>query len=429
MSQIKNTAPSLSAIPLLPGVYLFKDTEQNILYIGKAKSLRTRVRSYFRKQESDWKVESLIKEHASIDYIVTESEVAALLLEAQLIAKHKPKYNVLLTAGNPFLYVQFTAGPLPEVSLVRTKNGKGTYFGPFIHKKEARAGYQYLMRTFRLKLCGKKIESGCLDYHLGICAGSCLPAFDKEEYLTRVKLAQETLKGNFRQVAKTLNEHIAHHNARREFEKAQRLYAYLNNLETIFASLKARLHKDPYEGEIFARTTSLALTSTLYEQGLTDLQKLLKLPTVPVSIDCFDISHFQGRYLVGSCVRFTQGRPDAKGFRRFKIKTLTEQNDYAALAEIVGRRYAPTASASALPDVILIDGGKGQLSAVKDLVSPTICISLAKREETLFTPYHPEGIKLDIKTALGQLLIALRDYAHHFAISYHKLLRTKGNTT
>jgi excinuclease ABC subunit C len=156
------------------------------------------------------------------------------------------------------------------------------------------------------------------------------------------------------------------------------------------------------------------------------LQKLLELPERPETIDCFDISHFQSSYLVGSCIRFKDGLPDKNNFRRFRIKTLTQQNDYAALQEIVSRRYKNPADA---PHIVLIDGGKGQLSSVQQLFPGLLCISLAKREELLHTPLHPEGIHLDIQTPLGQLLIYLRDYAHHFAISYHRLLRTKNFTS
>src|SRR5262249_51630694 len=151
-------------------------------------------------------------------------------------------------------------------------------------------------------------------------------------------------------------------------------------------------------------------------------------PKVPQTIDCFDISHFQSRYIVGACIRFTDGVPDKNKFRRFKIRSLSEQNDYAALQEIVMRRY----KMGDVPDLIIIDGGKGQLSAVNPLIlsgvegcSGTQIISLAKREETVYAPHLPEGIKLDQQTGAGQLIIAIRDYAHHFAIMYHKLLRSK----
>ena len=140
------------------------------------------------------------------------------------------------------------------------------------------------------------------------------------------------------------------------------------------------------------------------------------------TIDCFDISHFQSHYIVGACIRFTDGKPDKNKFRRFKINSLDQQNDYAALQEIVARRYKDD---TILPDLVLIDGGKGQLSAAKAIIPHALCASLAKREETIFSDQYPHGIVLDLHTEVGKLLIALRDYAHHFAISYHRLRRHK----
>lgn len=154
-----------------------------------------------------------------------------------------------------------------------------------------------------------------------------------------------------------------------------------------------------------------------------ELQKLLKLDQLPYTIDCFDISHFQSNELVGSCVRFTHGLPDKNNFRRFKIKTLTTQNDYAALQEIVARRYKDPRD---IPDLVVIDGGKGQLSAVQQIIPTASCIALAKREERIFGTMIPhDGIVLDPHSEHGKLLIALRDYAHHFAINYHRLRRIK----
>lgn len=429
-------ASVLKNIPEQSGVYLFKDKQEAIIYIGKAKQLRTRVRSYFRKQHENWKVEALIEEYASLDYILTSTELEALLLEAQLIKEYQPKYNVLLKHGNPFLFILFTrssskSGLLPQVKLVKTKKEKGTYFGPFLHKKEARTAYRYLMRTFQLSLCNKKIENGCLDYHLGLCAGSCLSSFDHAAYSLRLDLARKMLVGSFGKIESLLKNQRDAHLACREFEKARTLHGYLENLPTIFATLQVHVGKAKTGGEALVllstpsqpQTSVSPLENATYKQGLIDLQALLNLPTMPKTIDCFDISHFQSRDMVASSVRFTPQGPDKQSFRRIKIKSLQQQNDYAALQEAVLRRYARLGD---VPDVILIDGGKGQLSSVLAVMPDTCCISLAKREERLFTALHPEGITLDIKTPLGQLLIALRDYAHHFAISYHKLLRIKG---
>ena len=416
------TPDYIKKLPKLPGIYVFKDKESGIIYIGKAKSLHSRVISYFRRQNDDWKVQELIKEHTTVEYILTKNEIEALLLEAQLIRTYKPKYNVLLKNTNPFMYLLISQEKLPQLKLVRTKKEKGIYFGPFLYKQKARSVYEYLMRTLRLRLCSAKIENGCLDYHLKRCAGNCLKNFDREEYIMRIQLAQRLLEGNYKACKNLLLQQVKEHNTKMEFEISKKLSAYLVDLDLIFQTLKTGFTQTKYVKDISEITTPLRQKIERPLKAFEELQKLLNLPQVPQTIDCFDISHFQSSYLVGSCIRFLHGMPEKNKFRRFRIKTLTEQNDYAALKEIVQRRYRDPQE---LPDIVLIDGGKGQLSAVKDLF-PSVCfISLAKKEEILFSSLHPEGIALDPQSAGGQILMYLRDYAHHFAVSYHKVLRSK----
>ncbi len=408
-------------LPSLPGVYLFKkDTE--ILYIGKAKCLKKRVASYFSKQGTDWKIDSLIEEHTHIDHIITHNETEALLLEAQLIRDNKPKFNVLLKSGQPFVYIHFSNEEPRQISVTRNKKTKGIYFGPFLHKKQARSAFSYIIKTFRLHMCKTKIENGCLNYHLGLCAGNCIPNFDLTDYKIRVELALDLLQGHYNQSLKKLSQQIKIYTQQLEFEKARTLHYYLTNLDTIFTTLQTRFSEKKYEREIFL-TTSPIDKKLLEDPHIgIKIQQLLSLQKAPQTIDCFDISHFQSNSMVGSSVRFNKGIPDKNKFRRFKIKTLTEQNDYAALQEIVIRRYK---NLEDLPDLMLIDGGKGQLNAITKLFPQCQIISLAKKEELVFAPHLAEPIPLNVATDAGKLLIALRDYAHHFAISYHKLLRTK----
>jgi len=408
-------------LPQLPGIYVFKNKENTIIYVGKAKQLKHRVSSYFRKQD-DWKVQELIKEHAIVEYILTKNELEALLLEAQLIRTYKPKYNVLLKHANPFVYLVITPGELPRLQLVRQKKGKGTFFGPFLYKKRARSSYEFLMRTLKLQLCSTNIEQGCLDYHMGICAGNCRVDFSNEDYVMRITIAQQLLEGNYEACQAMLIEQIKEHNARFEYEKSKRLSGYLHDLASLFETLNTGFSERKYTKDITVISTPLLAKIEQPIEALFELQKLLNLQSRPESIDCFDISHFQSSHLVGSCIRFKEGMPDKNKFRRFRIKTLLEQNDYAALQEIVLRRYR---NPEEMPHIALIDGGKGQLSAVQKVIPDLLCISLAKKEELLYTPLHPEGIPLDIQTPLGKLLISLRDYAHHFAISYHRVLRSK----
>jgi excinuclease ABC subunit C len=413
------------SIPKLTGVYLFKDAQEAIIYIGKAKNLHDRVNSYFQKYNTDWKINQLINEYADIDYILTPTETESLLLEAELVQKYKPKFNVLLKEGQPFLYILFTPHEIPTIELVRNKKQKGTYFGPFLQKTPARKAYNFLMHTFRLKLCNKKIELGCLDYHIGNCAGNCKPDFDVADYCFRVSLAKEALKNNQEGFIQNIKEQMKSYIATFAFEKAQRVNEYLQNVDIIFNTLNTHFSTDKFATDIFVASTPRPYTPQADSTINTDLQKFFGSTTPIRTIDCFDISHFQSSFLVGSCVRFTDGKPEKSCFRHFKIKTLTEQNDYAALQEIIQRRYK---NKTDLPDLIVIDGGKGQLSAAYAVLPDAPIVSLAKREETIFGPQFPDGVRLDIHTNVGKLLIALRDYAHHFAISYHRLKRKKGLT-
>lgn len=410
-----------SNLPSLPGVYLFKDKNQQVIYIGKAKSLKERVKSYFQKN-TDWKVQALLEEAHDIDYVLTNTEIEAMLFEADLIGQHKPKYNVLLKSGQPFLYLMFSKDELPQLKIVRNKRQRGTYFGPFLHKTQARSVARFLTETFKLRICNKRIDQGCLEYHIGLCAGSCKQDFNNQEYLFRVELAQNALRKNHEQFLKQLYKRIAMHAAELNFEKARHLHSFVTNLDTIFNTLHVKYAHDKFHPDFFIATHQVKQIPH-YDMLASQLQLLLQTQKPIVSIDCFDISHFQSSYIVGSSVRFCNGLPDKNSFRRFKIRSLKEQNDYAALQEIVARRYR---NAQDLPDLIVIDGGKGQLSAVQNLFAQTTCVSLAKREERLYTQHHPDGIVLDVATPVGRLFISLRDYAHHFAISYHKLLRSKG---
>lgn len=411
-----------NSLPQLPGVYLFKNDQDAILYIGKAKNLRHRVSSYFQKYATDWKIKTLIDEHKTIDYILTQTEHEALLLEAQLIQKHKPKFNVLLKEGQPFLYLLFTSESTPRLILARTQEEKGVYFGPFLHKQQARSAYRFITQTFQLILCNKKISGGCLDYHLGYCAGICLPHFDQEAYLFRLSLAQDVLSKKQEDFIQKISEKINDYNKEFSFEKSRSIHRYLNDIDFIFKTINTRFSPEKYASDIFIATTPRSYVANMPPDIAIQLQKLLNADAPIHTIDCFDISHIQGKNMVGACIRFIDGIPEKNKFRRFIIKTLTQQNDYAALQEIVRRRYRDQLD---LPDLVLIDGGKGQLSAIIPLLPNVLCASLAKREETLFLPHEPYEIAVQIATSAGMLLIALRDYTHHFAVGYHRLKKRK----
>lgn len=504
--------------PNLPGVYLFKDEHDQIIYIGKAKSLKKRGASYIQNIGHDMKVDTIFAGSATVQTIITETELEALLLEATLIQSHQPRCNVLLKSGQPFIYLFISSGGLPELKIVRSQKQKGSYFGPFLEKGAARKVYNFLIKTFKLKLCKKKIPNGCLDYHMGLCAGFCRDDFDKVGYLERLELAKGALRQGHKKFLNNLQERITQHNQKLEFEKSRELHNYYKAFERVFemidhkpadlehvagkdiwiltedqralfvfgernSALKKRhvfffpfgeniameelseyflsyyrsftppatiltnfdfgqeaevyeaflkqWHKKEYAITIVQPTdghfASLIRLATIHAAQELDKQVALpralkaffRLSFEPRTIDCFDISHKQGMFMVGSCIRFKDGKPDKDNFRRFHIKTVEGQDDYASLREIVARRYRDVHD---LPDLILIDGGKGQLSAVDDLFPQAEFASLAKREETIYSKYLPEGRKLDEKSYVGQMLIGLRDYAHHFAISFHRKL-------
>ena len=414
-------------ILLLPdsaGVYLFKNSANIVLYIGKAKSLKKRVASYFSHKITDWKVAELIKQYEVVDYILTYNEHEALLLEAQLINEYKPKFNVLLKNNNPSMYLLFSFKEKMGLSIVRKKKlSEGlVYFGPFLQRKDAKQVYFYLLKVFQLQTCTVKIENGCLEYHLNNCSGTCKSDFNKEDYVSRLLFAQQALEGNKKIFKQSIEKKIQEYSALFEFEKARNLYGYLQNIEHIFKLLKHTYSDKKYDNEVAeALIPSSYQLNDLVNSG-NEIKELLHLEKEPIRIDCFDISHFQSNAIVGSCVRFVNGVPAKNKFRKFKIRSLVEQNDYAALQEIVTRRYKD----GDYPDLVVIDGGKGQLSAVLSVIPTSLdCVALAKREETIYSRFLPEGIILDRHTKAGTLLIRLRDYTHHFAISYHKRLRAK----
>ena len=423
LTEIKNFMENITFFPDVPGVYFFKNTRAAIIYIGKAKSLKKRVASYFKKQNTDWKINALLSETESVDYLVTKTETEALLLEADLVKKYQPKFNVLLKSGQPFLYIFISQTDAPVLKLVRTKTVSGHYFGPFIHKQQARKMFEYVVNTFKLFHCNKTIANGCLDYHIGRCAGTCLSTFDKSGYATRVALAIEALEQNKKAFLHRLEREIKLSIQNMEYEKARNLHTYRETIDVIFSSLALKFSPEKYGQDLLIN--ALEKLPLDYEKTSLRLQEVFNLPKPPITIDCFDISHFQSSALVGSCVRFSYGIPEKNSFRRFKIKTLTQQNDYAALHEVVKRRYK---NQEEKPDLVLIDGGKGQRNAVKELLGDTPCLSLAKREEIIYSDNHPEGYPLDVRMADGKLLICLRNYAHHFAIHYHRSLRSKGTS-
>lgn len=390
------------------GVYIFKNNHDEIIYIGKAKNLAMRIASYFT-QSSDTKTELLLQEAQTVHTIPTQTELEALYLETQLIKMYQPKFNILLKEGNPFLYLFFSQEKLPTMQLVKTKKKKGAYFGPFLSKKAIRSVYHFLMTTFQLKLCKTKIEQGCLAYHIGLCAGNCKKDFDINFYIFKITLAQQALQYDAQKMISMIDQNVQELSKKLLFEQAQQLAAYKQSLNSILETVKKLSSAMPSKQQKQSSEKNLSI--------LMSIQQRLFLQHVPYVIDCFDISHLQGQAIVGACVRYVHGVPEKKSFRHFLIKTLQNQNDYAALQEIVQRRYKNRLD---FPNLIIVDGGKGQITAIKPYIKNTELVGLAKSEETVISSDFKHFIKLNPQNEADALLLQIRDYTHHFAISYHR---------
>jgi len=238
-----------------------------------------------------------------------------------------------------------------------------------------------------------------------------------QEYQLRLNLAMSVLNNNHEDFTKKLNQRITQHKKNLAFEKAKHLTTYIQNINIIFDIIQTHIHQA-------IQLRNSASTNLLLQQNniLKQLQDFLQIPYKIQTIDCFDVSHCQGTYIVGSCVRFTNGILDKNNIRRFMVKTITKQNDYAALQEIVSRRYKNQAN---IPDLIFIDGGKGQLNAIQSLFPNANCASLAKKEEILYSRAIPRGKHLDIHSGVGKFFMQLRDHAHRNAVAYHRLKKKK----
>src|SRR3990167_8128346 len=256
------------SIPMLPGVYLFKNAMGEVVYIGKAKSLRPRIHSYFHANPQDWKIEEIQREYADLDFIITHSETEAMLLEANLIQQYQPKLNTIFKTGQPFLYIRFTTSKeLPTMQIVRNKTQKGAHFGPFLQKRQARNAYHFLMRTFKLNTCNKKIENGCLDYHIGNCPGTCKSDFDKRDYLFRIELAKEVLRKRDKAFIALIKEKITQCNAELAFEKSKHFAEYLDNVQSIFATIATKFAPEKSTADIVAATTPTLHVEQSYAQA------------------------------------------------------------------------------------------------------------------------------------------------------------------
>lgn len=509
----------LAQLPSSPGVYLFLNQKSEVIYVGKAKHLRKRVRSYFRTG-NDEKTQELVTQIVDVQTIATRTEVEALLLENRLIKQHKPNYNILLKESNRYAWIRVTDEDYPRILTARNTRGKGKYFGPYTDANARRQIVETLNKTFRLRTCRRMPKNVCLQYHIKNCSGPCEGYESKAAYNQKIVQAIKVLQGKTEDVVQELREKMQEASQKQGYELAKhyrdsiqalqelkrrqvvdRLTAHdqdiigvasddeetliavlfvkkgiirskkeyrlenhdfvmesfitalyrerlppkeiilgkldedhLPTLETYFSELagsKVRIHQ-PKRGdkrrllELAEKNARIALNQE--NPALLQLQKHLRLASPPETIDCFDVSTLQGKQTVAACIRYRNGQPDPSLYRRFKIRG-AQQDDYAAMEEAVRRRY----DEDEVPDIILIDGGKGQLQAaikaLRKVEKSTPIIALAKQEEQVYAPGRKEPLEISQTDAGLLLLRRIRDATHRFVIRYHRGRRAKGLTS
>ena len=400
----------IAGLPDRPGVYLFKDRGNHPIYIGKALSLRKRVMGHFRCYgESFTKEGVMLAQVKRIDVIETPTEAEALLLESCLVKESLPTYNQDLGDDRKFPSLKITGEEYPRLLVVRTRKADGgKYFGPYTSAYLLHQAVKMLRQQFPLRICRTLPKKVCLAYHLGQCGGPCEGFEARAHYRHTVKELESFLEGRRDALVRNLMRRMKEHSSKREYEKAQTILGEIQALSSVPASgPRAR-----GEGTLGA------------------LQEALELPHLPVRMECFDISNIMGQEAVGSMVVFVNGEPARSDYRRFRIKTVKGIDDYSMMREVIRRRYGRATEETTLPDLVVIDGGKGHLGVVKaelDALGLTELpvVSIAKQHEHLFKPGREMPYVFPLSSPFLHLVRHLRDEAHRFAISYHRRLHKK----
>jgi excinuclease ABC subunit C len=519
-------------LPAKPGIYFFKNAAGEVVYIGKARSLRDRVRSYFLTNP-DFKVRNILRETTDIDFILTGSEKEAAFLENNYVQQHQPRFNLRLKDDKSFPYVKVTAGETyPGIYFSRRVEADGSrYFGPFSPAHRARSSIHLVNKHFLVRGCEDAVfrnrKRPCLEYELKLCSAPCVKYIPEEDYRENVDNACLFLEGRMPELARTLKARMERAAGEEKFEEAARWRDLLRTIEdyrdrpgTISVALEDQdvvgLARDESRAVIYvffmrkgkirnsaarlieasagipdagvlseflsvfykdheapprlllpvrpAQMTGLqtllgwAKVRVLVPRGgknrklvdmavrnaesylreqtrdvrpLEELKAVLGLPEVPRWIEGFDISNTGGEESVGSLIVFKDGRPDKDGYRKFLIRSVEGSNDVASLEEVISRRYRKALDEKGpLPDLIMVDGGKPQLGAAQKAlaalgISGVPLVSIAKKEELLFTPDARDGIRLDRTSAALKLIQAIRDETHRFAIAFHRGRREK----
>jgi excinuclease ABC subunit C len=528
------TLVDISSIPTNPGCYIYKNSANKIIYIGKAKNLKKRVTSYFTKRDHDPKTEIMITHIHYIETIITKNEIEALILENTLIKKHRPKYNIDLKDSRSYAYIELTNEKFPKFKLARYPNTpqlgvqrtmkhsiKNQLFGPFTSAKARDDILQVINRTFKLRTCNKLPKRACLRYSIGICSAPCINQISEEQYNENIKSAKLILKGEISKTISLLKTNMQIASKRKDYERALNFRNQIDSLEYLKEKQNMQRNKN-YNEDIINYITkdnivyiavfniykgtlenkqefTFEQTENFLEKFLTQyyldneipkqvilpkqtnkliqeylskkankvgkvetvvpkigekkellelvkknieisffgdldklnlLKRLINLQETPHVIECFDISHLSGTNIVASMVQFRMGKPDKSNYRRYKLKTVTKNDDYASMQEVVRRRYTKLKlNREEFPNLIVIDGGLGQLNSALQILDELNLkipiISLAKEFEEIHIPGQKKPIRLDKKNKARLLLQQIRDESHRFAIKYNRLLRKK----
>ncbi len=425
----------LPNLPHSPGVYLMRDNTGGIIYIGKARDLKKRVSNYFAAgRPHDHKTLILVSEVRHVDYVPTASEREAFLLEQRLIKRHKPIFNVMWKDDKSYPYVVVTTQEdFPRAYLTRRKKKDGaSYFGPYPNVGQVRSLLRWTWRKkiLALRPCRFEIKEGevlpykkvksCLYLHTSQCSAPCIGKISSKEYGKIVDRARWFFGGEKEKLAAEWEVEMKKLSSEDRFEAAAALRDQIETLRHMNERITYREMSEDMLGERVRES-----------RAVQDLMKALNLKKPPQRIECFDISHIQGTEKVASMVSFDHGRPDKSQYRKYIIRTVEGIDDFKAMAEVVGRRYRRLKNENKpFPDLVLIDGGKGQLSsalaAIAELkISGLAVAALAKEEEEIFLPGSSESIRLPDYSAALLLLRHVRDEAHRFAITFHRQRRQK----
>ena len=443
----------LRDVPHKPGVYLIRDRFAKIIYVGKARDLRRRLANYFTpssRSRVDLKTRALIDSAADYEWHLVKSDAEAVLYEGKLIKEWRPKYNISFRDDKRFLLVRVQmSDPLPRFELTRLRREDGArYFGPFANAGAVRSSLQAIRKQFGLRSC-RPLEpterdfKHCLDHVIKNCSAPCVARISREDYHRRVEQACEVLEGKSREMVATIEAEMEKAAEKLDFEKA--------------ASLRNLLHDLRETSKKVKRFTRTSLPSGVNPLGdIVELRDALGLSQTPRTMECFDISNISDNHIVASMVRFRDGIPEKESYRRYRITSTKGQNDFASMAEVIRRRYrrllaqaaaehsdlpdsqeapaealtrlaAANKGESPLPDLIIVDGGKGQLGmACRELQTLGLhdqqIIGLAKEFEEIYRPGESSPLRLDKDSGALKLLQRIRDEAHRIANGYNELL-------